>query len=211
MPVERVEKEGPELVDERLAYSEAARGEGRPTGEAGLDHLRRALDGIVVPTAAHAESLVEELCHVRGIYGVVGVELARNLKRKRGHYNRAIRVIVLYGTPRLATLLHEWAHHAVGCRYRAVRQAHGREFKAELRWAHGAIQRICALELDTRAAARELRAEVPRFRAGDRVKVQGLGLGRIERKFRTRYLVAVETRARGVVKYRVSPEFMEKV
>ncbi len=222
MPLERMD--GPELIDERLAYLDSARSEQAAKGEHGLAHLRRALDGIVVPNERHAESLIEELCHMRGIRGGgqddshhgVRVEFWQGRKRKRGHYNKAFELIVLNGVPRLATLLHEWAHHAVGCRYVHVRQAHGREFKAELRWAYKAIQSVTGLKLDVRQATRELSkeaAEVPTFRAGDRVMVRGRGPGKVERKMRTRYLVTMEHQAdwRTIQRYRCPPQALKKL
>lgn len=221
MPVERMERTGPELVDERLAYRESLRDEGtgtRITGEAGLEHLRRSIAGIVVPSYDGAYSLTEELSHMRGIPNVRNVEYRRGLKRKRGHYDRAMETIVLMGTPRLATLLHEWAHHAVKNRYATNKKAHGREFKGELRWAYRAIEKVTALDLsvEVRAAAmQELREEarvravaVPRFGIGDRVRVKRLaskGVGTVRRKLVKNYVVEFETGS-----YRVPPQCMEK-
>lgn len=230
MPVERREKTGPELVDERLAYSAGARETEGVRGEAGLEHLRRSVAGVVVPSYSGAHSLTEELSHMRGIRNVNGVEYRGALKRKHGHYDRAVEVIVIMGTPRLATVLHEWAHHAVLCRYATSKKSHGREFKAELRWAYRAIESVTALDLSTevRAAAMgELREEararavaLPRFSIGDRVRVKGLAnrdhlrscgaVGHIEQKLRKNYVVAFEV-TRGPAKYRVPPGAMEKV
>ena len=102
--------------------------EGTAKGEAGLGHWRRALNGNVVETTAQAEEICAAV--LKEIYcdeQTVRVMFRAERKRLRGTYcaNR----IVLYGHPRVATLLHELAHHVVSQRYSYGVAAHGKEFK----------------------------------------------------------------------------------
>lgn len=212
---------GIELVRE----SETARGQGRAIGEAGCEHLRAALDGLVLESREAGVELLRELTYMTGLgspdtgdLGRPSLSLHPARGRKRGDYCRGMRAIRLFGEPRVATLAHEFAHHFVAMRYMRVRQTHGKEFKAAFERAVRALCRILGRPMpgpgtSVRSVAR---SEMPKvgskvaFQArlpGSR-RVQRL-VGTVERRLQTRVQVVVPKppdragAVQGEVRYRV--------
>lgn len=93
-------------MDARLEHIEFVTA-GYGKGEHGLRHLVGAIGGIIIPDPLDATDIINEIAEVNDIKVLYNAERL-NLY---GRYHRDSRCIVIYGRPRLATILHEAAHH----------------------------------------------------------------------------------------------------
>ena len=167
-----------QAIDTRIRVDSGAEAEGPAVGEAGLHHFRLALRGHTVPNRLHAQEIAEALCRHSGI------ECARAMPRViyraarkslRGNYSRGSGTIQLFGVPRLATLIHELAHHLnsdddreTQIRYTGKRDIHGKRFKRALEALHLAAGELLGYDMRAMAAeASQLRtAEASAFEIG---------------------------------------------
>ena len=161
-------------------------------GEVGVGHWRRAMEGYVVTSTYHAELICKTVLTDLGLENdkvVVSFRAAKT--RLRGNYRGGH--INLFGHSRLATLLHELAHHVTNARFGWAAKSHGKEFKSTFVKVFRSFGTCYGL--DTAGAAQEaqitIEDEVDKIKIGDRVKmthharefiVTGFGRTRIKMK-----------------------------
>jgi len=166
--------------------------EGTAKGEAGLGHWRRALNGNIVETMADAETICDAILEEMNIHRGVVVGFRPERKSLRGMYWHGSAQIHLYGMPRLATLLHELAHHVVEERYTGWVQPHGKEFKKTFIEVMRTFGVLNGVDLNKAAmkAYDEMRGHEKSLKPGDLVKcnrgrtweVTGFGRTRVQIK-----------------------------
>ena len=149
--------------------------DGQAKGEAGLGHWRRALNGNCVASVADGRRIAAAVLAEMFVDVPLGDVIFRaGRKNLRGHYHGRPKAITLYGHPRLATLLHELAHHVVAVRYDMRQPPHGKAFKktfVEVFRSFGIVYGV-----DIQAASMEALAEIEshsqEFKIGDIVTSQ---------------------------------------
>ena len=178
-------------------------------GEAGVGHYRRALNGYCVDSPADAERIsATVLRELKVLTPLRSVQFLKGRASLRGQYGGGR--IRLYGHARLATLLHELAHHVVRDRFPSAKN-HGPEFKRVFVQVFQAFGVAFDVEVGraAKAALVEIRSDVREIKVGDIVQQ----IGRPGKKFE----VTGKARTRLILKlvgtdrtgYRANPVHLE--
>jgi preprotein translocase subunit YajC len=181
-------------------------------GEAGLGHWRRALNGYCVDSTLDASRICGKVLEELNFEGT-GVVIVFKPQRVslRGRYGRGR--IQLFGPPRLATLLHELAHHVVRERFPRAK-SHGKEFKrvfVQVFQAFGVAYDV-AIARAAKAAKAATSEEIHAIKIGDVVQTAGGLDGRkfkVTGRARTRLILECTRTGRGG--FRANPVHLEVV
>ena len=147
--------------------------DGQAKGEAGVGHYRRALNGYCIDSAAAGERISNEVLKAMKVLTPLrAVVIKPGRVNLRGRYGSGR--IQLFGHPRVATLLHELAHHVVRDRF-PLAKAHGKEFKrvfVEVFTTFGKVYKVNIVRA-AEFAQIEIANEVASIKVGDIVQSIG--------------------------------------
>lgn len=171
-----------------IEFREGLRIDSQAAGEHGIGHFRRALRGHIVKDPRAALKIVNDVLKEMNVKPIEMVYFRAARKHLRGNYHRS--VIQIFGYPRLATLLHEAAHHATYNRHGFV-QKHGYLFKKTFVELFTEFGKLSGFPMQFRAqeCLYEEIKEVQEFRSGAEVISRSGRRFRIIGKRRTRYLL----------------------
>lgn len=161
------------------------------SGEAGLHHYRQGLNGYKVHNQVVAMEICQELILAWNARGKTQIPALKRVEMAKGrasvqatYYRRTMKIVM--NSKEVATLLHELAHHIAdytspGCK------AHGREFKACLRWVYMAAEETLGIEIHSLAQkAAQAKGSEALLAPGTRVKC-GARTFTVVKMRRTRY------------------------
>lgn len=163
-----MEIDAPGVIHRDIAVDQQAK------GEHGLGHWRRAMGGFCVATTTDAAAICERVLYDLNVERPIKAVVFRAKRASlRGNYGGGR--IQLFGQARLATLLHELAHHVTIMRHGFRASSHGPEFKAifaEVFRSFGSCYGVDIVEA-AQAARQDISKEVAAIQIGDIVKQIG--------------------------------------